>query len=163
MATLSLPGLQAADNIKKVKSTIQQVTVFLNGAQVTREATTSLVAGTQTIKFSGLSAELDPGSVQVRGDGRFSILAVSSEMFYPEVDQPEVPQAEIDQLVAERARLQKELKFEESMLNALRGGTHSPGRYRALAPRNHDAWYKAFDVKPGDELYLAPEERAKIW
>ena len=49
------------------------------------------------------------------------------------------------------------------MLNQLRAGTHAPGRYRAQAPRNHDAWYEAFDVKPGDALYLAPEERVRIW
>lgn len=40
---------------------------------------------------------------------------------------------------------------------------HAPGMYRALTVRNLDAWYTAFDVKPGDKLYLAPEERVKIW
>ena len=29
--------------------------------------------------------------------------------------------------------------------------------------RNMDAWYKAFDVQPGDKLYLKPEERVSIW
>ena len=61
------------------------------------------------------------------------------------------------------AQVWKEKRTEQSMLNQLRAGTHAPGRYRALAPRNHDAWYKAFDVKPGDKLYLAPEERVRIW
>ena len=61
------------------------------------------------------------------------------------------------------AQVWKEKRTEESMLNQLRGGTHAPGRYRALAPRNHDAWYAAFDVKPGDALYLAPEDRVRIW
>jgi len=40
---------------------------------------------------------------------------------------------------------------------------HAPGMYRALTVRNLDAWYKAFDVKPGDKLYLKPEDRVKIW
>ncbi|SUI92593.1 M13 family metallopeptidase [Shewanella morhuae] len=40
---------------------------------------------------------------------------------------------------------------------------HAPGMYRALTVRNLDAWYRAFDVKPGDKLYLAPEDRVKIW
>jgi putative endopeptidase len=52
---------------------------------------------------------------------------------------------------------------EESMLNQLRGGTHAPGKFRTLAPRNHDAWYEAFNVQPGDALYLPPEKRVKIW
>ena len=40
---------------------------------------------------------------------------------------------------------------------------HAPGQYRALTVRNIDAWYTAFNVKPGDKLYLPPEKRVKIW
>lgn len=40
---------------------------------------------------------------------------------------------------------------------------HAPGQYRALTVRNIDAWYRAFDVQPGDKLYLAPEDRVRIW
>lgn len=40
---------------------------------------------------------------------------------------------------------------------------HSPGQFRALTVRNLDAWYTAFDVKPGQKLYLAPEKRVKVW
>ena len=61
------------------------------------------------------------------------------------------------------AQVWREKRTEQSMLNQLRGGTHAPGRYRALAPRNHDAWYEAFNVQPGDALYLAPEDRVRIW
>lgn len=61
------------------------------------------------------------------------------------------------------AQVWREKRTEQSMLSQLKGGTHAPGRYRALAPRNHDAWYEAFDVKPEDALYLAPEDRVRIW
>ena len=52
--------------------------------------------------------------------------------------------------------------------NALRNQTmtdpHSPAMYRTNGiVRNHDVWYKAFDVQPTDALYLAPEKRVKIW
>ncbi|MFZ1907036.1 MAG: M13 family metallopeptidase [Steroidobacteraceae bacterium] len=40
---------------------------------------------------------------------------------------------------------------------------HSPGEYRADTVRNLDAWYSAFDVKPGQKLYLAPAERVRVW
>ncbi|MDB4926168.1 M13 family metallopeptidase [Mucilaginibacter sp.] len=41
---------------------------------------------------------------------------------------------------------------------------HSPENYRAYAPlTNMDAWYSAFNVKPGDKLYKKPEDRIKIW
>jgi putative endopeptidase len=61
------------------------------------------------------------------------------------------------------AQVWREKRTEQSMLSQLKGGTHAPGRYRAQAPRNHDAWYEAFNVQPEDALYLAPEDRVRIW
>jgi putative endopeptidase len=40
---------------------------------------------------------------------------------------------------------------------------HSPSQYRADGVRNVDAWYPAFNVQPGEKLYLAPPERVQIW
>jgi len=40
---------------------------------------------------------------------------------------------------------------------------HSPGEFRASTVRNIDGWYGAFNVKPGQKLYLAPADRVKIW
>ena len=40
---------------------------------------------------------------------------------------------------------------------------HAPSQYRALTVRNLDAWYAAFDVKPGQALYLAPTARVRVW
>ncbi len=41
---------------------------------------------------------------------------------------------------------------------------HSPGKLRAdIQPRNFDEWYEAFGVKEGDGMYLAPEDRIRIW
>ena len=41
---------------------------------------------------------------------------------------------------------------------------HSPPHWRVVGPtRNIDAWYKAFDVKPGDKYYLAPDQRVHLW
>jgi putative endopeptidase len=40
---------------------------------------------------------------------------------------------------------------------------HSPDEYRADTVRNLDAWYKAFNVQPGQKLYLAPAERVPVW
>jgi putative endopeptidase len=52
----------------------------------------------------------------------------------------------------------------ESALRAqILSDPHSPGRYRAATVRNLDAWYEAFDVKPGDALYLAPDQRVHLW
>ena len=52
---------------------------------------------------------------------------------------------------------------DETMRSRLATDGHAPGMYRALTVRNIDAWYRAFDVKPGDKLYLLPEQRVKVW
>ena len=40
--------------------------------------------------------------------------------------------------------------------------SHSEARTNGIV-RNFDLWYETFDVQPGDALYLAPDERVKIW
>ncbi len=55
-------------------------------------------------------------------------------------------------------------KFRPEALRAsLLTNGHAPGEYRADTVRNIDAWYAAFDVKPGQKLYLSPPERVRVW
>jgi putative endopeptidase len=53
---------------------------------------------------------------------------------------------------------------EAAMRQQVQVGPHSPGEFRANGTvRNMDVWYKAFNVKPGDKMYLPPEQRVRIW
>lgn len=52
---------------------------------------------------------------------------------------------------------------EASLRRQVATDEHSPAQYRAATVRNIDAWYPAFDVKAGETLYLAPDQRVKIW
>ena len=53
---------------------------------------------------------------------------------------------------------------EEELGRRLMTDPHSPSHYRAMGtPRNVEAFYKAYDMKEGDKMYLAPEDRVKIW
>ena len=58
-----------------------------------------------------------------------------------------------------------ERKDREGALRAqLLTNEHSPAKYRVNGVvRNVDAWYKAFNVQPGDKMYLPPEERVHVW
>jgi len=52
----------------------------------------------------------------------------------------------------------------ESAASRIKTDPHSPEQYRTNAPiSNMDAWYAAFDVKPGDKMYKKPADRIKIW
>jgi len=62
------------------------------------------------------------------------------------------------------AQVWRTLFRDEALRQQLVGDSHSPGMIRAIAPlRNVDSWYEAFGIKPGDKLYIAPEERVRIW
>ena len=58
-----------------------------------------------------------------------------------------------------------ETKQREGALRAqLLTNEHSPAKYRVNGVvRNFDPWYKAFNVQPGDKLYLPPEQRVHVW
>jgi putative endopeptidase len=52
---------------------------------------------------------------------------------------------------------------EEALRQQVMTDPHAPAEYRADGVRNVDAWYPAFNVQPGEKLYLAPPDRVQIW
>ena len=53
---------------------------------------------------------------------------------------------------------------DEALRTQVKTDPHSPGQTRAIQPLlNVQAFYDAFDIKEGDKMYLAPEERVQIW
>jgi predicted metalloendopeptidase len=53
---------------------------------------------------------------------------------------------------------------DEALKKQIKTDPHSPGQIRATQPlKNVDAFYKAFDIKEGDRMYMKPEDRVKIW
>ncbi len=51
----------------------------------------------------------------------------------------------------------------EQLLQLLTVDPHSPGEFRANIVRNLDEFVEAFDVRPGDGLWVDPEDRVRIW
>lgn len=84
-----------AQNQKELKSTVKEVTVFTNGAQVTRTAGINLQAGTTELVFEGVSPYLNIASLQTSGRGNFIILDTKHNVKYPEP--PENPELLIPQ------------------------------------------------------------------
>lgn len=52
---------------------------------------------------------------------------------------------------------------EASLRQELVTDGHSPGEYRVATVRNIEGWYPAFEVQPGQKLYLPPSERVPVW
>ncbi len=53
---------------------------------------------------------------------------------------------------------------EEALRNQVASDPHSPAKFRVNGVvRNIPEFYTAFNIKPTDSLYLAPDKRVKIW
>ncbi|MTB49900.1 DUF4139 domain-containing protein [Lewinella sp. W8] len=120
--------LVTAQEEMPVSSTIEEATVFLEGAQVTRTATATVPAGRRAIIFTGLTADLDPESVKVSTrESGFLVLSVSHRMNFgtppepgPEVRELEARVETLDferDLISTRANIARE---EEEILRANR-------------------------------------------
>lgn len=72
------PIILYAQSIKRVpiETKMEQVTVFLKGAQVKRTGKQLINAGKQEIVFTGISTDIEKQSVQVKADGKLTILSV---------------------------------------------------------------------------------------
>ncbi len=62
------------------------------------------------------------------------------------------------------AQVWREKVRDEAAIVAVKTDPHSPSEFRGNgALLNQPAFYKSFDVKPGDKMYLAPEKRVLMW
>ena len=61
------------------------------------------------------------------------------------------------------ARAWRSKSRDEATRAQIATGVHAPDQYRIATVRNIDAWYDAFDVQPGQRLYLEPKARARAW
>jgi len=53
---------------------------------------------------------------------------------------------------------------DDALKNQIKTDPHSPGMFRGVQPLlNVETFYEAFDIKKGDNMYLEPEKRVKIW
>src|SRR6218665_2725198 len=79
-----------------VQSKIENVTIFLNGAQVTRSAHVSLPIGKTELVFKGISPQINKQSIQVKSESKFSILSVTHQLgsLLDKVQQEEITKIE---------------------------------------------------------------------
>ena len=62
------------------------------------------------------------------------------------------------------ATIWRTLATDKYKVNQVKTDPHSPGYFRATGPIiNIDGFHEAFDTKPGDRMYKAPEERIRMW
>ncbi|HBF21408.1 MAG TPA: hypothetical protein DDW81_15010 [Cryomorphaceae bacterium] len=113
----SIRILYAQDTVQ-VDSRINKVTVFQQGAQITRSGAANLGTGTYTILFPYLAQNLDPSSIQLRSDHEITILSISyRQNFLNEDNLPERLQS-LQNKVDNINKLIQQLNAEDEALRA---------------------------------------------
>jgi uncharacterized protein (TIGR02231 family) len=119
--TLSILG---AEKERKVTSKIENVTVFLQGAQIQRKGRFNIEKGITRLVFEGITQNFDKNSIQAKGRGDFIILDVSHNVFYPVPDKVKIPstipvktQREINYVTDSLSQSNWALKQERSSLD----------------------------------------------
>lgn len=108
----------AAPGQEKVKTAVEKVTLFIDGAQVTRTKQLDLPAGSSTVVFTGLSPYLDDKSLQVSAKGKFTVTAVNRLFNYTDSLERTAKQQALEQELLKTRRQQKKLKASREVLEA---------------------------------------------
>ena len=82
---ITLFNANAAETEKLIKSKPDKIVVYTQGAQVHRTASVNLVAGQNTIVFTGLENCINAAAIQASGNGNFIIADIQHLVYYPEV------------------------------------------------------------------------------
>lgn len=83
---LNIFTAKAIESEKTVKSKPEKIIVYTQGAQVHRNALVNLVAGQNTLIFTGLENCINASAIQASGNGNFIIADIQHEVHYPEFD-----------------------------------------------------------------------------
>ena len=97
-----------------VASRVERVTVYANGAQVTRTGAVRVPAGTTAFVFAGLPAGLDAARLAVTGEGAFTLLSVTTRAGTPDAAPPD------DRLAPRRDALADSLALARALLDVYR-------------------------------------------
>ncbi|MES2558247.1 MAG: DUF4139 domain-containing protein [Bacteroidota bacterium] len=151
--------LTAAENEQRVPSTISNVTVFLNQAQVTRIAKVNLQAGVTNLVFDKVSPFINLNSIQVKTESNVVLLSVSQRNNYIEKEEKPAFITEIEDTIEavnnqlQLLRIKREsLQMEREVMQANKkiGGDNSGMKVEDL----EDALqlYRKRTAETGEEL-----------
>jgi hypothetical protein len=97
-----------------ITSKIEKVTVFLQGAQVERIAKQQLTPGKYNLVFAGISPKIDKQSIQLKADGKLTVLSVTHQINYLQEQQV---QDEITQVQKQKDQWLEKIAMEKNMKN----------------------------------------------
>lgn len=117
IAALMVPVVVCAQK-EKVTADVNRVTIFTNGAQVERSKTLNLLAGEQTVVFTGLSPYTDVKSMQLKAYGKLTVLSINHRYVHPDSLQQVKRLKDAEQRVKSVIDKSKEVRAKKEVLEA---------------------------------------------
>ena len=102
----------------KVKTSVEKVTLFIDGAQVTRSRQIDIPAGNSTVVFTGLSPYLDDKSMQVAAKGKFTVTAVNRLFNHTDSLERSTRQKALEQELAKIRQQQQQQQAARAVIDA---------------------------------------------
>ncbi|MGQ7868093.1 mucoidy inhibitor MuiA family protein [Sunxiuqinia sp. sy24] len=101
---------------KEIETNVSEVTVFIEGAQITRKKTIELPQGTTVLKFNNLSPFIDAKSIQAKANGDVTILSVNHQQnFLEELEKT----AEVKTIESKIKDITAQIELEKTHLSIL--------------------------------------------
>lgn len=168
--TLGVAQLKAAETEKTIKTKPEKIIVYTQGAQVHRSTNVQLVAGQNTIVFSGLENCINENAIQASGNGNFIIADIQHEVHYPELDkaklQGDVRYKKLLKVVNDSMQelnyLVEELQLKSDALNTEKNVLMNYGLYKGLSKKDSIAFLKDGLSYLREKLYNINAEQLKI-
>jgi len=149
--SIALFSFASAQETKKlVDSKIDNVTVFLNGAQVSRKATIQVPKGTTDLVFHDVSTSVNPQSIQVTTDFDITVLSVNHQINY--IEEPS-KRDDITKLDTQLKALREKQNYETAMLQVYQQEENMLIKNQAIGGNN--VLLKALDLKEAMDFQRA--------
>lgn len=133
---------------KEIKTEVNEVTVFIDKAQVTRQKTVELNSGITILKFINLSPFIDAKSVQVKASGDVTVLAVNHQQNF--IDKLEKSE-EVKKIEEKLDDLNGQIKLEETYLSILKDELTFLNDNRIIGGKNNEL--NISTLKEASEFY----------
>lgn len=133
---------------KNIDTKIDNATVFLNGAQINRSGRSAINNGNTELVFKNISPYINKQSIQVSGEGDFTILSVVHKLNYIE---EQAKQAELQKLQEQKETLQDKINAENDLLNIYSNEEIMLSKNQAIVSQNNGL--KTADLKEAADFH----------
>ncbi len=133
---------------KNIDTKIEKAIVFLNGAQINRSGKAAIAAGNTELVFKNISPYINKQSIQVSGEGNFTILSVVHKLNYLE---EQTKQAEMQKLQEQREILLDRINAENDMLGIYTNEEILLSKNQAIVSQN--SGLKTTDLKEAADFH----------